>query len=182
VLLKSEYSLCLPQSLFHRNETPNGSRTHLPSQPLRTLLLTSHSSILDACLTSTKAILASCAANDYGCLCDQYTNVLTCYNNCPDDPGRFGIQQEVTQNCAANKAYGTTSTIPKDTATKTTATSAAASTGTGTAVTTGFGTGSSSTGTSSGSASGSTHTGAAQRVVVSGGLVGLAGGVFGLLL
>jgi len=138
--------------------------------------------ILDACLTSTKAILASCAANDYGCLCDQYTNVLTCYNNCPDDPGRFGIQQEVTQNCAANKAYGTTSTIPKDTATKTTATSAAASTGTGTAVTTGFGTGSSSTGTSSGSASGSTHTGAAQRVVVSGGLVGLAGGVFGLLL
>ncbi|KAI9853281.1 MAG: hypothetical protein M1824_001448 [Vezdaea acicularis] len=33
--------------------------------------------ILDTCLATTKAIVADCAPNDYACLCQKYTDVLT---------------------------------------------------------------------------------------------------------
>jgi len=138
--------------------------------------------ILDACLTSTKAQLDACAGNDYGCLCDQYTNVLTCYNNCPNDPNKFGIQQEMTQNCNAKKAYGTTSTVVSAKASKTSGAASGASasaSATGGAVASGFGS-SSSTGT--GAASSSSPTGAAGKVVVSGGMLGAVAAAFGLLL
>ncbi|KAL1835689.1 hypothetical protein VTJ49DRAFT_6208 [Mycothermus thermophilus] len=42
--------------------------------------------IVDACLTSEKAKLNACGDQDYVCRCDNWINVLTCYNNCPNDP------------------------------------------------------------------------------------------------
>jgi len=91
--------------------------------------------ILDTCLMTTKAILDTCGPNDYSCLCTQYTNVLTCYNNCPADQGRFAIESFQADNCnAASLLASTTTTIkPSSTASPnsatTTATSAASSTG-----------------------------------------------------
>jgi hypothetical protein len=35
-------------------------------------------SILDACLDTTTAYLSLCASNDYSCLCDKYTAIMTC--------------------------------------------------------------------------------------------------------
>ncbi|PGG99666.1 hypothetical protein AJ79_08440 [Helicocarpus griseus UAMH5409] len=67
--------------------------------------------ILEACIKSTKAILATCGTNDWDCLCTHYTNVLTCYNNCPNDDGRFGVQSSQTANCNAAKQYGTSTSI-----------------------------------------------------------------------
>ncbi|KAH6617275.1 hypothetical protein F5144DRAFT_586043 [Chaetomium tenue] len=45
--------------------------------------------IVEACLTSETAKLNSCGGKDYDCLCAQWKNILTCYNNCPNDPQQF---------------------------------------------------------------------------------------------
>ncbi|KAK2812652.1 hypothetical protein FQN50_001298 [Emmonsiellopsis sp. PD_5] len=73
--------------------------------------------ILDACLKSTKLTLDNCPVNDWECLCARYTDVLTCYNNCPSDSGKFAIQSSQVANCNAAKQYAkptttTTSTSP----------------------------------------------------------------------
>ncbi|OAX80051.1 hypothetical protein ACJ72_05623 [Emergomyces africanus] len=62
--------------------------------------------ILDACVKSTTSILASCPVQDWDCLCTQYNNVLTCYNNCPGDPGRFAVESSKVANCNAAKHFG----------------------------------------------------------------------------
>ncbi|KZF25621.1 hypothetical protein L228DRAFT_244499 [Xylona heveae TC161] len=63
--------------------------------------------ILDACLATENTQLGTCQSNDYKCLCDKYTNVLTCYNNCPGDSGKFSAQQNVVANCNAASVYAT---------------------------------------------------------------------------
>ncbi|KAL1964282.1 hypothetical protein VTN77DRAFT_7102 [Rasamsonia byssochlamydoides] len=75
--------------------------------------------ILDACLSSTKPQLQNCPANDWKCLCEQSNNVLTCYNNCPGDPDRFGAEQTMTSYCNAAKAEAPSSTTSASTATAT---------------------------------------------------------------
>ncbi|KAK3906734.1 hypothetical protein C8A05DRAFT_29388 [Staphylotrichum tortipilum] len=42
--------------------------------------------IVDACLSSERAKLEACKGTDYGCQCAQWQNIITCYNNCPNDP------------------------------------------------------------------------------------------------
>lgn len=49
-------------------------------------------------------MLSACAANDWDCLCTQSTNVLICYNNCPNDPNAFGASQTKTSYCNAAAA------------------------------------------------------------------------------
>ena len=58
-------------------------------------------SIVDACKTSIQGQIDDCKDNDWICLCAQYTNLLTCYNNCPNSPDRSPVQNEVTQYCNA---------------------------------------------------------------------------------
>jgi len=70
---------------------------------------TSIDAIINNCLDTENAQLASCAANDWDCMCTQTTNVLTCYNNCPTDPNAYGVQQQQTSYCNAAKAYGSSS-------------------------------------------------------------------------
>lgn len=41
--------------------------------------------IVEACLTTQNTRLAGCAGTDYSCQCSAYIDILTCYNNCPDD-------------------------------------------------------------------------------------------------
>ncbi|KAG2414074.1 hypothetical protein HFD88_003265 [Aspergillus terreus] len=61
-------------------------------------------SILDACLSSLKPQLDDCPPNNWKCLCEQSTNVLTCYNNCPDHADRFGVSQQTDSYCRAYRA------------------------------------------------------------------------------
>ncbi|KAL2259531.1 hypothetical protein VTK26DRAFT_6767 [Humicola hyalothermophila] len=41
--------------------------------------------IVEACLSSEHAKLSACGSQDYECQCNQWQNILTCYNNCPND-------------------------------------------------------------------------------------------------
>ncbi|EEH41571.1 hypothetical protein PAAG_03134 [Paracoccidioides lutzii Pb01] len=66
--------------------------------------------ILEACLQSTQALLKTCVPNDWQCLCTQHTNVLTCYNNCPNDLGRHGAESSKIANCNAASQFATTPT------------------------------------------------------------------------
>ncbi|OJD21061.1 hypothetical protein ACJ73_07602 [Blastomyces percursus] len=77
--------------------------------------------MLRTCLKSTTIILQDCPAQDWDCLCTQYGNVLTCYNNCPTDPGRFAVESSKVANCNAAKQFGTarsSASAPKPTATQ----------------------------------------------------------------
>ncbi|KAJ5893869.1 hypothetical protein N7495_005560 [Penicillium taxi] len=66
--------------------------------------------VLDQCLQTEKFALENCASSDWDCLCTQSTNVVGCYNNCPDDQDRIGAQTIRQQNCANAKAYDPTTT------------------------------------------------------------------------
>jgi hypothetical protein len=57
--------------------------------------------IVDACKTSIQSQIDKCEANDWICLCDNYTNLLTCYNNCPGSNQAPPVQNQVTQYCNA---------------------------------------------------------------------------------
>ncbi|PYI35130.1 hypothetical protein BP00DRAFT_442961 [Aspergillus indologenus CBS 114.80] len=92
-------------------------------------------SILDACLKQLQPQMDACAQNDWDCLCTQSQNVLTCYNDCPSDPGRYTVTQQQVPYCNAAQAnsllYSTSTKVTKtSSATTTTAptTTAAAKT------------------------------------------------------
>ncbi|KAI8934034.1 hypothetical protein NX059_008802 [Plenodomus lindquistii] len=61
--------------------------------------------ILDACVSGYKSRIDACneKPNDFICLCDTYTDVLVCYNNCPDSNEKSPVQNQVTQYCEAAK-------------------------------------------------------------------------------
>ncbi|KAL1985091.1 hypothetical protein VTN96DRAFT_8220 [Rasamsonia emersonii] len=128
--------------------------------------------ILDACLASTTPQLKACAANDWNCLCEQSNNVLTCYNNCPNDPNRFGAEQSKTSYCNAAKANSPSSSASSGSSTPTPTSSS--SNESSTASSTGKGESSSSPTSTSSSKSGSSSTGAAPGAlsVQAGTLVG----------
>ncbi|KAI1629801.1 hypothetical protein EDD37DRAFT_67765 [Exophiala viscosa] len=65
---------------------------------------------MPACATE-QAQVNSCAQTDYSCLCTQYGNLLTCYNNCPNDPGATTVQQDREQYCNAAAVDGSTTTM-----------------------------------------------------------------------
>ncbi|RMD40538.1 hypothetical protein DV735_g4585, partial [Chaetothyriales sp. CBS 134920] len=146
--------------------------------------------ILDACIATIQGQINSCATTDYSCLCTQYVNLLTCYNNCPSDVGVGTVQQLRQQNCNAASVYGSTTTLQatwtseeaSSTATETSADSTATATSSE-AVETGFASGSgSSTATSSSSTSSSTENAAAIGAEVASGLLAIVAAGFGLLL
>ncbi|ETN46333.1 uncharacterized protein HMPREF1541_00517 [Cyphellophora europaea CBS 101466] len=79
------------------SSTPTGSSSSCDAQ-----------NILDACKATIQGQINTCKANDYSCLCENYGNLLTCYNNCPNDIGVGTVQQQRDQNCNAASVYGTT--------------------------------------------------------------------------
>jgi hypothetical protein len=138
--------------------------------------------VLDACIATEQAQINGCSFNDYSCLCQQYGNLLTCYNNCPNDPGVFSVQQQKTQQCEAAQAYGTTTLmVAKSTSHSS---SVASSTEGVSSVASGFATGSGSstaTGTAASSASSQAAAGA-LRVETAGGLLAVVAAGFGIFM
>ncbi|KAJ1960016.1 hypothetical protein IWQ62_004389 [Dispira parvispora] len=41
--------------------------------------------VVDSCLTTTMAAYKTCDFGDFKCQCDAYTQVVSCYDSCPDD-------------------------------------------------------------------------------------------------
>ncbi|KAJ5610811.1 hypothetical protein N7510_007530 [Penicillium lagena] len=61
--------------------------------------------VVDQCITDMKFQLENCDTGDWECMCTHSTNVVDCYNNCPEDSERLGAQQIRQQNCANARAY-----------------------------------------------------------------------------
>ena len=70
--------------------------------PQTTQALTS-TSIVDACVSGYKSRIDECnkKPNDFICLCDVHTDVLVCYNNCPNSNEKPPVQNTVTSYCNA---------------------------------------------------------------------------------
>lgn len=117
--------------------------------------------VLDACLGTEQALINSCQSNDYSCLCNNYGNLLTCYANCPNDPGVTSVQQFRTQYCSAASAYGTTTLMVAPTSTSSSASTTESGSATDTAA---FG--SSSASNTAAAASASASSGAAAHIAV----------------
>ncbi|KAF3058410.1 hypothetical protein GL218_05787 [Daldinia childiae] len=65
--------------------------------------------ILDTCLSTTESYVSLCDTTDYMCLCDKYTAILTCFNNCPNDSRAPSYQQQKDLYCTNASLYATTS-------------------------------------------------------------------------
>ncbi|KAJ5811789.1 hypothetical protein N7474_008090 [Penicillium riverlandense] len=61
--------------------------------------------VVDQCVTDMKFQLENCDTGDWDCMCTHSTDVVGCYNNCPEDEERLGAQQIRQQNCANARAY-----------------------------------------------------------------------------
>ncbi|KAL2872159.1 GPI anchored serine-threonine rich protein [Aspergillus lucknowensis] len=75
--------------------------------------------ILDTCIKSIQRQVDACGANEWDCLCEQTNNLLTCYNNCPGDGGRNGVQQQKVSYCNAAGMFSSTTTSTRTTSTST---------------------------------------------------------------
>ncbi|RDW91230.1 hypothetical protein BP5796_02395 [Coleophoma crateriformis] len=141
--------------------------------------------VLEACLASTEAIAAGCASTDYGCLCQKWTDVVTCFQQCPNDSRFASIHSEQETYCADATVYtSSTSSLASVRSSAAAATTSgnvnAATTTSGTTQTTGSATGTST----SSSASSSASKNAAMRDlwVNPGGVLAAVAGVAGALL
>ncbi|KAK0644525.1 hypothetical protein B0T16DRAFT_198015 [Cercophora newfieldiana] len=66
--------------------------------------------IVEACLGTENGKLASCATTDYVCRCNAFGNILTCFNNCPNDVRRFDYQGQQQIFCGYASQYPSTTT------------------------------------------------------------------------
>ncbi|KAF1926037.1 uncharacterized protein M421DRAFT_7267 [Didymella exigua CBS 183.55] len=59
--------------------------------------------IVDACVAGYQTRIEACQknGNDWICLCDVYTDVYTCYNNCPDSADRAPVENTKISYCTA---------------------------------------------------------------------------------
>ncbi|ETS74655.1 hypothetical protein PFICI_13139 [Pestalotiopsis fici W106-1] len=142
--------------------------------------------ILEQCLVTTTGYLNLCMTTDYSCLCDKYTSIMTCFNNCPNDSREGQYSQLKQLNCNNASIYSSLSAATATTSAKGSSATAATATTTDSSKATGTSDSSSSeeTSTKSASASGSTQTNAAGLDKVgssSGLLVAVAGAVAALL-
>ncbi|KAF1955585.1 hypothetical protein CC80DRAFT_87300 [Byssothecium circinans] len=83
--------------------------------------------IVENCVDQYKKRVDGCNAkpNDFICLCSEYQNYLTCYNNCPSSPDRSPIQNSATQYCEAAKPLQASLSSVAATAVKTSASTSA---------------------------------------------------------
>ncbi|EPE34533.1 hypothetical protein GLAREA_10227 [Glarea lozoyensis ATCC 20868] len=71
--------------------------------------------VFDACLVTGNGYLASCSSQDWGCLCQKWDEILTCYLQCPNDPGQVGALSNKTTYCnqAAISPSSTSSAVSR---------------------------------------------------------------------
>jgi len=135
--------------------------------------------VMDACYASTSAIAQACATTDYGCLCSKWNDVLTCFQQCPNDPRYAATLSSHETYCNDNVAYGTStsSAISRSVSAAPSATTSGSSGAQATDSSGGVRAASSTTGTSTGASSTSTAKSGAEGLLVGAGsvLMGVAG-------
>ncbi|KAF1970534.1 hypothetical protein BU23DRAFT_556747 [Bimuria novae-zelandiae CBS 107.79] len=137
--------------------------------------------IVDACVDQYDRQVEKCGGNDYICLCDGYTNKLTCYNNCMGSEDRPPVQNQVTQFCLAAAPLSSASIASAKSA-MSRASAAAATAATSSAAETTATDASATPTVASASGFGSENTGAAVAMQVPmGGAVAVLLGLAGLL-
>ncbi|KAF2704812.1 hypothetical protein K504DRAFT_461067 [Pleomassaria siparia CBS 279.74] len=127
--------------------------------------------IVDVCRSRLEAEIKECGANDWICLCDHYTSLLTCYDNCPNSADRAPVTNQVSSYCAA--AAPLKSASAADAATRAVSSTVATSAG----VTAATGTQAVKTATATATATGA----AGVRAVPAGGVFAVVLGLAGLL-
>ncbi|OTB07066.1 hypothetical protein M426DRAFT_257464 [Hypoxylon sp. CI-4A] len=83
--------------------------TDTTDTPTSTATACAAQNILDTCLQSTESYVSLCGSTDYMCLCDKYTAIMTCFNNCPNDSRAPSYQQQKDSYCMNASLYATTS-------------------------------------------------------------------------
>ncbi|KAL0095845.1 hypothetical protein J3Q64DRAFT_1708927 [Phycomyces blakesleeanus] len=63
--------------------------------------------IFNQCLQNEDTYIKTCIVTDYACLCRWHTVKLSCWNNCPNEPGRATQQSLTTSHCAMPGANAT---------------------------------------------------------------------------
>ncbi|KAL2264931.1 hypothetical protein VTJ83DRAFT_7441 [Remersonia thermophila] len=66
--------------------------------------------IVDACLASEHAKLDACGNQDYDCKCNNWINILTCFNNCPNDTRKHESDGQRQIFCDYASRFASTST------------------------------------------------------------------------
>ena len=122
---------------------PKVSRINAPDP----ISLLTKPSILDACKATIQGQVNSCSQQDWGCLCEQYGNLITvsipslfgppyvalhltmtkCYNNCPGNLEVSSVQQQRDQYCNFASVYSSSTTKYSAVSTSATATSTSSS-------------------------------------------------------
>ncbi|KAK3935903.1 hypothetical protein QBC46DRAFT_396434 [Diplogelasinospora grovesii] len=89
--------------------------------------------IVETCLGTQKGRLASCGTNDYVCECAAYGDILTCFNNCPNDPRiqTYQGQQQIFCGYASQFPSSTTTPVAAATGSAITKVASASATATG---------------------------------------------------
>jgi len=136
--------------------------------------------IVDACVAGIQPQIAACGGNDWICLCQQYTNLLTCYNNCPGSPQGNTVQQQVTSYCGAAAPLISSSLAAAATMPHHSSSTPAAATTEGPAATKSGAAAKSATGTAAGTTASSTGVAGVVAAPV-GGVLALFLGLAGLL-
>ncbi|KAL2022005.1 hypothetical protein VTK56DRAFT_6245 [Thermocarpiscus australiensis] len=67
--------------------------------------------IVEACLSGERAKLANCQTGDYDCQCNQWKNIITCFNNCPNDPRKFENQGQMQIFCGYASQFPSTTRV-----------------------------------------------------------------------
>ncbi|KAF2437295.1 hypothetical protein P171DRAFT_184549 [Karstenula rhodostoma CBS 690.94] len=137
--------------------------------------------IVDACVEQYDKQIDACGGNDYICQCENYTNKLTCYNNCMGSADRPPVQNQVTQFCLAAEPQRSASSASLASVWKTAGTPSPAPT-TKSASATATGAGETTPTVESATGFGSQNTGAAVPVEIPvGGVLAVVFGLVGLL-
>lgn len=139
--------------------------------------------IVTNCLESENAKLEACDYTDYDCQCAAAQSILTCYNNCPNDPRGNDAKGQVQIYCDNASIHGskamasrTTAAVATATDETTVASNVATTTKSGASKET-------ATGTATGSAAAATTTNAAAEMIrnTGGVLLAVAGVVAAVL-
>ncbi|CEP18129.1 hypothetical protein [Parasitella parasitica] len=64
--------------------------------------------VLSTCLSNEETYLKTCQGQDYACLCKWHAAKLSCYDNCPNDPGMPFAKGEKDTFCSIAQTYNTT--------------------------------------------------------------------------
>ncbi|KAK4240209.1 hypothetical protein C8A03DRAFT_31684 [Achaetomium macrosporum] len=132
--------------------------------------------IVESCLSTEKAKLENCALDDYTCRCAEWNAILTCYNNCPNDPRLHEDAGQRDIFCGYASQFATTSTR----ATAQTSSAASAQT---TGANQDANPSSSSSSTATTTAGGATNTNSAADLVLNaGGVLAAVAGVVAVVL